>query len=159
MTDIHSSSTWTAYPSSFHTRGTNVTHVTDDFSSVDVQDEDDYDDLLESLCKEWLLIEIKHKVSKIASNEFWNLAIQKLHRIQQLSDKRIAQFQQQRRKLFASFVPQINLDVSYANNDTDEIFDITNTESILISKYPRDAYTKLFESASVKVSFHYFILI
>lgn len=148
-TSLNSSAT--TYPSSLHTT---YTHVSDTIGSddIEVDVQPNYEDILEELCKEWLLVEIKHKVSKAASNEFWRLAIDKLKTVIQTSDKKIAQFQQQRRKLQKKYVPDISLNVAYACNETDEIHEITNTNSIPVKQYPRDCYTKQYETASIKVT-------
>ena len=45
------------------------------------EEQDDFWDILHELCKLWLLIEINHKVSKTASNEFWKLANKYFHRM------------------------------------------------------------------------------
>ena len=53
-----------------------------DLSSELTAPESEYASLVETLSKEWLLIEMSHQVSKTASNAFWKLAtelIPKLH--------------------------------------------------------------------------------
>lgn len=148
-------STSTPYPSS--TSSINNTYSISDISEVNEAIAPSFDDIcppdeLEELSKEWLLVEIKHKVSKIASNKFWSLALKHFNSILQNRSNKIPQFQQQRRKLFKTYVPPISLNAAYSNNENDEITEVTDVSTLPISRFPRDTYTKLYESATVKVS-------
>ena len=79
-----------------------------------------YHDLLHSISKHWMSLEMKHRVSKAASDDFWrfaSIAFPKLHRarIDEMIFKKIPQFQVQRLKLNEKYVPPVQLKTGYQN--------------------------------------------
>ena len=79
--------------------------------------------MLESLSKKWLTLEMKHRTSQIASEEFWELAKEtfpKLYRAktEDMEYKDMPKFVSQRRKLFRENVPPVKLEIAYLNKDT-----------------------------------------
>lgn len=114
-----------------------------------------YHEILNNLTKDWILLENRHRVSKSASEDFWRLAssaFPKLHkaRIDEVVYKRVPQFQNQRKKMYDTKVPNINLKIGYKNLETDEI-SVVESSATPLSKYPPRKYQKLFEVATVKV--------
>ena len=102
-----------------------------------------------------MIIEMHHRVSKSASEDFWKLALSmfpRLHRAK-ITDgiyKRIPQFQNQRKKLFAAKVPKITLKTAYQNKETEEITEVESTKDPG-SQFNPHHYKKLYESAKVEV--------
>ena len=110
--------------------------------------------MLDELSKEWLLLELRHRVSKAASNDFWDLACSKFHnlmetKIAEMVYKKVPKFQNQRKKLFSMHIPKINLSIGYKDKTTNEVI-VVEAEKTPVSYSPSD-FIKLFEVATVKV--------
>ena len=102
------------------------------------------------------MIEISHRVSKTASNAFWKLAHKWFHRLftakkQQLLKKKVPQFAHLRRKMYAA-LPKIHLEIGYVHKETGELT-VIHTSVTPRSKFPPDKYQKVYEIASVNVSY------
>ena len=119
-----------------------------------------YRSILKDLSKDWLENELLHRVSKEASNSFfelgkkWFFPLFEAKRLEGVT-KNSPQFVHIRRQLYKKRIPPVLLEVAYKNNDTGEINVLKDLQSIPISKYPRSEYTKLYESAYVKVNCNY----
>ena len=115
-----------------------------------------YKGLLNCLSKDWILVEMDHRVSKEASNCFFEVAkkwIWKLYHAKNLEGivANTPQFVNIRRQLFARFVPPISLSFGYRHKESGEITVLEDLESTPFMRFPRTEYTKLYEIASVKV--------
>ena len=118
--------------------------------------EGSHESLVDSLAKEWLLVEICHDVSKTASNAFWRLALNLIPKIEAAktkNSKKILQFQQVRNRLYQDNVPSIDMEIAYQNTENKEIKSVRSTTTPL-STFPPATYTKLYEVATVKVNYN-----
>ena len=100
------------------------------------------------------MIEINHKVSKEASNQFWCLANAKFHELYVAKGNRgrkIPQFFQLRDKLNEKKVPPINMEIGFKSKEDGEIT-VVNAKSSPTSLYPPSNYKRLYEIVSVDVS-------
>ena len=109
-----------------------------------------------------MLLELQHCVSKEASNEFWKLATKfmpRLYELKQLQQIHRApqQFPHIRRQLNRTHVPKISLDYGFKNKQTGEIIEVKNLEVDPVSRFPSSTHIKLYEIASIKVSYDIFI--
>ena len=117
--------------------------------------EEDYFKLLNSFSEAWLILELKHKISKTAANEFWRLAISQLPNLLSAKQgqnvtRKIPQFQQIRRTLYSKHLPKINLEVAYLNTESGEI-ETQSSANVPTKMFPSPAYTPLYEVATVQV--------
>lgn len=115
----------------------------------------DYNDLLHWMTKEWLLLEMKHRTSKSASNDFWALSSKvfpKLHRakIEGMVFKPIPNIRYQREKMMKETVPDITLEIGYLNKTTEEVT-VVKANKTPKSRFSPRTYMKLFEVATVQV--------
>ena len=116
----------------------------------------DYHTLYHELCSAWMLIEIKHRVSKEASSAFWEAAktyffdMYKARRAQGIN-KCIPKFRQIRNKLISENVPQIAMEFGYRNKDTGDITVVKNQQVTPKSRFPPSTFEQLYEIASIQV--------
>lgn len=101
-------------------------------------------------------MELKHKVSKSAANEFWSLSMEKLPKLFQAKERdgnnrKIASFKTIRQSLYKKYVPKIKLEVAYEKKDTGDIIVLRDLESTPVNRFKPSEYTKLYESARVEV--------
>lgn len=113
-----------------------------------------YAELLDDLAKKWISLEMKHEVSKSASNDFWSLskkAFPKLYeaRIDQMVYRDIPDFPYQRNKLQKDNVPPISIETGFLNKENEEVIVVESEKSP--SKFNTPQYTKLYEVATIKV--------
>ena len=118
-----------------------------------------YAEVLNDLSEKWIQLEMKHRTSKRATDDFWLLAKEafpKLYRAKLDGNvhKPIPQFPSQRIKLIKKTVPPINLKLAYLNKETNEI-EVVEGEKTPVSKYNPRQYEKLFEVATVQVIIYY----
>lgn len=139
-------------------------HDDDDGDHGDDVDEDEevrpnianYEHILSELSKEWVLLEMKHRISKSASQELWNTSkkwFPLLTNAMALNDKKkkIPQIRTLREKMTKTHVPNIQLEVGYEVKETGDVIILRDIESIPIKKFPPNKFLKLYESASVEV--------
>ena len=117
----------------------------------------DYQTLLDLLSQKWLVAEVDHTMSKAGSNELWRIAsfyipkIINAKNIEQVKKKN-PQFNHIRRKLYDDYTPKVNLEIGYRNKETNEVTVVK--DSITPRKrFPPNQFEKLYEIASVKVTF------
>lgn len=115
----------------------------------------DYEGLLKELVEHWLSLEMRHRVSKSASEDFWDLSkkfFPKLHkaRIEDMVYKPIPKLRSQRNKINAEKVPPIHMAIGYLNKETDEMTVVKGSKNPKSNFDPR-TFEKKFEIASVKV--------
>ena len=101
-------------------------------------------------------MEGKHRISKTASEEFWELAksgFVKLSetRNRQFITKKIPKFRTVRDNIYEDRVPKIHMSVAYQHKDTGDIIVMEDLESTPRSRFPPTTYSKLYETAKVKV--------
>ena len=122
--------------------------------------EDSYFDILEQLSQLWLSIQLSHKVSMKAADQFWAVG---LHWFKKLFDAKnnqkirfkTPQFVAQRRKLYKKQCPKVHLSFSYKNKTTGDVKIIEDVAVTPQKDFDRNPnFEKLFESASVKVCFN-----
>ena len=111
--------------------------------------------MLRSLTEKWLVLESKHRTSKSASEDFWQLSkhffpLLARARIDQMVYKPIPKLRSQRKKIKKENVPKITLKIGYVDKETDEIF-IVKDEKTPIKRFGPGQYKKLFEVATVQV--------
>lgn len=133
-------------------------YFSDDSNPESKDDNQDisYNDLLKKITKDWVNLEIDHRVSKKASNAFWLLAkstFPKLHRarIQAMHYKPIPQLPTLRDKLYDTYVPPVKLNIGYQNVESNEITEIESSKTPL-SQFDRVQYKKIYEVATVQVN-------
>lgn len=101
--------------------------------------------------------EIDHKVSKSASNAFFELAKKWFHPLIEAKNaemifKDVPQFAQIRKNLNDKEVPKVSIKVAYKDKLTEEIIVLDDLQSVPTTSYPRSTHQKLFEMATVDVS-------
>ena len=90
----------------------------DDGSNDEFEEMDDYSTILKHLTKEWLQIELDHRVSKAASAAFWDLGKQWFHRLftikkLQRIGRKTPGFTHMRKQLYQDYVPPIRMDIGF----------------------------------------------
>ena len=131
----------------------------DTWSDIDDEEpiitNDPFQCILESLSKEWLLIEMSHSVSKRASDKFWSVAKRLFHELvqNQTSKKcKTPSFTHLRRRLVAKYCPEVGIEVGYKNSETGEVI-VKGVQKIPVTEYRKPYFEPLYEIASVKVSY------
>ena len=113
--------------------------------------------LLHELSKLWLSIQLSHKVSLKAADHFWAAALEcfpKLYcaKMRQNIKRKTPQFVHERRKLYKTQCPTVNLNFTYRHKATNQIVVLSNMTKTPRRLYDHNpAYEKLFESATIKV--------
>lgn len=129
----------------------------EDFWSGSEQQEDkeSFQYVLKKFAEDWLGTEINHKVSKIASSEFWNITRKWMTSLNSAfvkeKRKKFPKFEHIRKKLKKEKVPPISLNTGYVNKETKVLSVARETNKIPVRDFPPDKYEKVFEIASVKV--------
>lgn len=119
--------------------------------------EQGYVDELNKISEKWIMVELKHRVSKAASEEFWDVAAEKFHDLQRAKIKDevprpIPKFVSLRNKLYKQKVPNIIVEEVYQHRESEEIISVgSNTKGPSPPKYSSNEYLKLYEVATVKV--------
>ena len=131
-------------------------HVTFKFS--------DYKSLFTQFTKDWMLLEVNHRVSNRASNEFWSLAVKSFPRLLEAKQlegrtRKIPGFRSIRKHLHKNHIPEILMDVCYEVKATGDMIILNNLESIPVKKFPPSKYKKLYETAKVKVKIPYLLFV
>lgn len=114
-----------------------------------------YKKILKKLSDEWIICESDHRISKQASNCFFDLGKKWFYELFDAKRregifKETPKFVSIRRKLNKK-LPDISLDFRYKHKVTGEIVELKDLESTPTGKYPPNEYDKLCEIASVKV--------
>ena len=117
-----------------------------------------YQESLNDLSKKWLELEMKHRTSKRASDDFWRLAKEafpKMYRAKLDGNvhKPIPQFHCKRAKLFKNNVTPIKLEIAYLNKNTNNV-EIVEGAKTPMSRFNPRQYEKLYEVATVQVIIH-----
>ena len=126
------------------------------------EEQEDEDDELNStklvneLAEKWLVNEITHKVSKTASNQFWQLAMESIPAISRKRQgegltKKVNGFIAKRRKLVSENSPEILMDIGYINKSNGQLEIVRDVKTTPVAKYPPSLYRKAYEIARVKV--------
>ena len=114
----------------------------------------DYQDILRDLSKQWLLIEINHRVSKEATNDFWSVANKMFHAMYVAKGdfgRKVPQFPVLRERLYDNNTPRVHMDIAYQSKEDDGITVVRDVTSAPSSRFPPSTHRKLFEIASVDV--------
>lgn len=119
------------------------------------EDKESFIYLLKKFSEEWIINEVHHKVSKVASSEFWNITAKWMFSLASAFEKerksKFPKFAHIRRKLINQHVPRISLQTGYIDKSTQELSIASDTEKIPVHRFPADKYQKVFEIASVEV--------
>ena len=100
------------------------------------------------------MVEVTHRVSKEATEQFWRLANSMFHRLYVAKGnvgKKIPQFDHIRTILYDNETPTVNLEIGYKSKEGDEVT-IVKATTTPVSRFPPSTYNKLYEIASVDVS-------
>ena len=111
--------------------------------------------MLEKLTEDWTTLEMDHRVSKTASEAFWELgkwAFPRLYKakIDEVVLKNIPKFVSQRRKLHKDNVPPVHLEIGYLDKETKEVV-LVEGDKTPKSRFHPTKFQKVYEVASVKV--------
>ena len=131
----------------------------DDIWNSDVSDDDepdDYDTILKYLSKQWLEIELHHRVSKTASDAFWSLAKEWFHKLfvaksAQTITRKTPFFVHIRRRLYKNYVPPVYLNFGFRNKENGDIVTVENALVAPKSGFPSHQFEKLWEIGHVQV--------
>ena len=116
-------------------------------------EDDEYEKILDEFRKKWMVAEITHKVSKSASNSFWELAMHFFPLLLAFdNNKKMVKFPQQRKILHESYVPRILMNIAYQEKKTEKYHTLNNVTVIPISQFPPSKFTKIYEIATVQVT-------
>lgn len=119
------------------------------------EDKEAYEYVLKQFSEEWIMNESFHKVSKVASSEFWNISRKWMFALtssfMKEKKKKFPKFAHIRRKLKKNNVPRISLDTGYLHKNSNNITVAKDTEKIPVLEFPPDEYQKVFEIATIKV--------
>lgn len=117
----------------------------------------DYFDILKYLSKEWLELEVNHRVSKVASEAMWDLAktwfpkLFEMKNVQGISRK-TPSFGHIRKQLYLESVPPIHMELAYLEKETGDITIVEDTPVTPKGQYPSHRYQKMWEISHVKVT-------
>ena len=119
------------------------------------EDPQDYQSILDSLSEKWIIAEADHTISNVASNTMWKLAfsfIPKLLEAKALQNvkRKVPQFNHIRKCIHKKRTPQVDLEIAYQNKTTEEIQVVQDTVTPK-SRFPPNAFKKVYEIATVKV--------
>ena len=128
----------------------------DAFDDNDIEAGDDYFDILKFLSKEWIKVEVGHRVSKVASEAFWELGKEWFRRLfeskkRQNIRRKTPTFIHLRRQMYKNYVPPIYIELGYLNKDNGELTIIEDTTITPTKQFPSHRFKKLWEIAHVKV--------
>lgn len=133
----------------------NNTEGEEDLNDFEVVD--DYGTILKHISKEWLKIELTHRVSKTASNLLWQLGKEWFHRLFtvkafQKVKRKTPSFAHIRQQMYRQFVPPIRMEIGYKHRENGVTTVLENTLSTPKSDYPSHEYDKMWEIAHVEVT-------
>ena len=135
-----------------------MSEYSEDEDNGEEEDTTSFKYILRQFSKDWLETEVNHKVSKIASGEFWSIATKWIFNLADAfkndKKKKIPQFGYLRQKMTEERVPRISMDVGYLNKDTKELTMVNDVTKIPVKQFPADQFEKVFEIASVKVKIY-----
>lgn len=119
----------------------------------------DYQTLFDRLTREWLDLEMRHRVSKSGTNDFWSVGLKLFPKVAEAKRNeniltKIPQFRSIREKMTKDNVPNIYLEVAYECKETGDVIIMKDLESTPVKQFPPSRFIKLYESAKVKVSSH-----
>lgn len=131
------------------------TYTFDDNEELEEEDQNSFQYLLKKFSEDWLMNEIDHKVSKVGTSKFWNIAIKYMFSITQAfikeKKKKFPKFAHIRKKLKKKYVPKISIDTGYINKETNELIIASDREKLPVKEFPRDKFEKVYEVARVQV--------
>ena len=127
---------------------------TDTISSE--EDSDNYFQVLRSMSKKWMDVQINHDVSECATNSFWQLAFDMIPIILGIKErcnikKEVPGFIHIRRKLKEEKCPDIHMKFVYLNRSTNSVEEV-QCRKAPVKEYPKANYIKLYEEAHIKVN-------
>ena len=128
-----------------------------DIEGSDFEEVDEYFALLKYLSKEWLKVELAHRVSKVASEEFWSLAKKWFHKLfttkkVQKVTRKTPSFPHLRRRMYDNSVPPIHMEFGFLEKDTGDLTIVEDTPITPKKQFPPHRFQKIWEIAHVKVT-------
>ena len=110
---------------------------------------------MEDLTEKWLSLELHHRTSKTATEEFWALArsaFPKLYqaKIDEMVYKPIPKFRSQRRKFDQANTPEVKIETAFRNKENDDVSVIEGTKAP--TGFSPNRFQKLYEVATVQVN-------
>ena len=117
---------------------------------------DDYLTILKFLSKEWIKVEIEHRVSHVASEAFWELGKKWFNRLfnakkAQKITKKTPSFVHIRRQLHLDYVPPVRMDLGYLDTETGEVVIVEDSPITPKKEFPSPRFQKMWEIGHVKV--------
>ena len=95
---------------------------------------------------------MKHRVSAAAANSFWEAAFKFIPTVlEEKKEKKVPQFIQQRRKLYADYCPPVHMEYCYRKKLDSSIIKFHGSSAPLKAYQNNKQYEKLYEMAHVKV--------
>ena len=113
---------------------------------------DNEEDYLETLSKQWMLAQMKHQASAEAANSFWDLAFKSIPNVLEQRNKKVPRFVQQRRKLMENNCPDVQMEYCFRNKQNGEIIHYKGTTAPIKRFGDTQKFDKLYEMAYVKVN-------
>ena len=119
------------------------------------EENEDYYDLLATLSKKWLNVQLTHQVSAAATNSFWAIANTFLPVISAAKDKcnvnkNVPGFVHIRRTMKKQMCPEVQMKFVYLNKNTRAI-EVVHSKTSPDHKYNQSCYEKLYEEAHISV--------
>ena len=102
------------------------------------------------------MIEVNHRVSHEASDLLWRLANEAFHDLYVAkgdSGRKIPQFPHLRNKLY-EVTPKVRMEIGYQHKEDGNISIVKDVTKIPVSRHPPCTYKRLYEIASVDVSYN-----
>ena len=115
----------------------------------------DFKTIFSKLKKDWLSIELDHKVSHTCSEEFWKLALKLMPPLiqskkEQQIRRKVPQFAQIRKQMYDDLSPEVTMEVGYVEKQTGEMH-IVKDDKTQTNNFPPSQFIKQYEISSVKV--------
>ena len=104
-----------------------------------------------------MVLELKHRVSKSASNEFWRLAMRSFPKLFEAKKNagnhiKVPQFPSIRNLLYRDNLPDIKLEMAYESKETGDILILKDLDKTPVNRFPPSKFDMLYETVKVKVS-------
>ena len=128
----------------------------DSDNTMDNEGDMSYIDLLYQMSRAWLSVQLTHEVSVAATDAFWAVAITNMKKLLEAKanegiTRKIPMFQNQRKILFEKECPAIEMTFAYMHNETQRLHIVKDDKLPRKNFDSNPAYTKLYETACVKV--------
>ena len=128
-----------------------------DYGNESEDDSDNYFEILESITKKWLLIQLTHNVSAAATNSFWQASFDSIPILCAVKERcnidvNVPGFIHIRRKLYSNICPTVHMKYVFLERSTNSI-EVVHCTKDPGKRYLKSRYTKLYEEAHIKVNY------